>query len=186
MTLPSLLAIAVYGTAMLSCAVAWRAAGTSTPGRHDQLAWLVVLIIVALLFLVRFLGIEDQLRLGLRELIQQVGRYESRRTWQALMAIFLLFVTVVASIWAYWHWRRASSSPGQRQVWTAFVALAGFALLYCLRFLSLHAIDALLYFGPIHPNWLLEAALLAVVALAALRYAGHRRRAAALPQSRRL
>lgn len=172
----TLLVAIAYALTLLAGSRAFRAAQASGRGPRDGHAWLIILILLVVLYLVRAAGLEVQLRSGLRDLAHELGRYESRRAWQALTAVLLLFVAAAASAWAFLHWQRAATSPSLRLLRIAQAAIGGFGLLYALRLLSLHMIDAVLYFGPVHPNWLLEAGLLATIAAAALRYTAHCRK----------
>jgi hypothetical protein len=115
-------------------------------------AWLGLAMFFAALVAVRLLTIEELLRGELRAFLMARGMLEERRSIQGtIVAVVLLGVAAAGFIGLY---RAAGVVRGQRN-WAVVAGLAAggvLAMLVCLRIVSLHALDKLL-FGPLKLNW---------------------------------
>ncbi|MFC3100240.1 hypothetical protein [Altererythrobacter lauratis] len=144
-------------------------AGRLHMGAVDRRVWLVVAAAFGIFVVLRLAGVEEILRDHMRDMLRSGGVYDERRDIQKPLAA-LAFVVVGAM-----GWLALRSWPGTRSrsricIWIACWATAGFAPLYTLRILSLHAVDVLLYRGPVRLNWVLDGALSVLAGGAAVAY----------------
>ncbi|MFC3098010.1 hypothetical protein [Alteraurantiacibacter palmitatis] len=144
-------------------------AGRLGMGNPDRMTWLVVAAAFGIFVVLRLAGVEEILRDHLREMLRSGGVYDERRDIQRPLAA-IAFVVIGAM-----GWLALRSWPGMRSrsrlcKWIACWATAGFVPLYILRILSLHAVDVLLYRGPVRLNWVLDGALSLFAGGAALAY----------------
>ena len=181
MSLASQIAAVAYVIVLLGCLKAAHAARLYNRGARHMRGWLFIAIFTLVLLLARLVDAEDLMRESLREVANSVGRYESRRIWQPPLALLVFLSLGAVGVLARRLWLGGPPSVTGRRLRIAQAATALFAPLYALRILSLHAIDAFLYFGPLHPNWLLEAGLLLTILYNTLRYASDCRERPAHP-----
>lgn len=127
---------------------------------HGRATWLAVAALFFGLALFRLGNGEDVIRQALRGYLLVENEYSSRRTFQAVAVLVCLGLAGLLGLWAIFrfaHWPR----------WRIVIAasLGALALFYCLRIISLHSVDRLLYasLGPLHLNHLLE--LLPIIAI---------------------
>jgi len=161
--------------ALLCLAAAHTARGT---GRNlgDMIVWLSGAALFGVLIAMRMLGGEEIVRDTVRGIAAGEGLYNRRMAGQLAGLIVLAGLLAVgwARIRADLLKKRKSQSA--KFIRAALLAMFGFALLYGLRLISLHAVDRILYAGPVRLNWLLEAALTFLLAAAAAMYLLHCRR----------
>lgn len=168
-----------YLIAALLCmagAVTGRNTGRS---KGDMAVWISAAAMFGVLIAMRMLGGEDYLRGLLRGVAAGEGFYNTR--WLGQVAAIILLAGLLG---LGWHkirldWVQKRGSQTARFMRVVLLAMAGFALLYGLRLISLHAVDQLLYAGPLRLNWLLEGAFTLTIAAAAVFYIRHCRRRAA-------
>lgn len=127
---------------------------------HGRATWLTVAAVFFGLALFRLGNGEEAIRQALRGYLHAENEYQSRRTFQALAAAACMVLAGLAGLWAivrFAHWPR----------WRIVIAasLGALGLIYCLRIISLHSIDRLLYasLGPLSVNHLLELFPIAVI-----------------------
>ena len=177
----NLLGSAIYLAVVLAClfalfaAMRWRGSG------GDARSWLLSAVFFAAMAASRYFELEDVAQAQLRSLISQGGLYGSRWLLQAPFVLLTLAGGALIAGRMFARWRRARRSRTSLSVLAAQVGVAGYALLVLIRVISLHATDWVLYSGPIHPNWLIDGGLAALVGAAASYYTlrcSSRRRAA--------
>lgn len=127
---------------------------------HGRAAWLTVAALFLCLVLFRLGNGEEAIRQALRTYLYAENEYQSRRTFQAIAAFACVILAGLAAFWSiirFAHW------PRWRIVIAASLGVLG--LFYCLRIISLHSVDRLLYasLGPLHVNHLLELLPIAVI-----------------------
>ena len=171
MSLMSFAGLAVYAATFIAALSAARRSWLYGRPRAMQRRWLGVASGFVVLFVLRLVNAEDLARTAMRQWMRGHDLYDLRRLIQAPLAIIVLIATA-ATAYAIWHfWLR---KPATREVWLqriALLALGGFVPLFALRLVSLHAIDKLLYSGPLRLNWILDLGLCSVAALCALAFA---------------
>jgi hypothetical protein len=158
------------------CLAAAHTARGSGRGSGDLAVWLSAAALFGLLIAMRLLGGEDVLRAVLRGIATGEGFYDTRMAGQLAGLIVLggLLGLGWHKIRGDWLKKRASKSAGF--VRAALLGMFGFALLYGLRLISLHAVDRILYAGPVRLNWVLEAAFTLILGGAAVLYVRHCRK----------
>ena len=163
-------AIALYGAVILTCIAAASAAANRTDRNGDRLHWQSVGFIFASLAIFRAFDGEEFVRGRARGLINEIGSYADRATFQVPLAL-IAFVLGLLVIWIFARqWRALRTGGRGRLVLTSRFALLALLPLYALRLISLHQTDWLLYSGPIRINWLLEFAISTAVGGAAAMY----------------
>lgn len=161
---------AFYAFVALSALWASRAAHSCRMPRAEQWHWLAVAAAFVLLIAVRQFGVEELLRDSLRQTLRAEGIYGVRREFQRPLTAIIIVVGAgfgLVAVLRFPGW----SSRTRLAVWCARWATLGYIPLYCLRIVSLHATDVLLYRGPLRLNWLIDGGLAAVAGIAALAYA---------------
>lgn len=128
--------------------------------RHAHF-WLVVAGIIGIATLYRLTGLEYLIADTLRAAARADGVYGARRPVQAVLTSFIVLLAAGAIVIAI---RRRQALSG---LVLPTLALAGYLLLCLLRIISLHFVDAILYRGPLHLNWLAEGGVLAVLGTSA-------------------
>jgi len=154
----NLVGIAVYlATCLAAIATALRVPKSL---HHGRVTWLVVAYLFLGLALFRLGNGEEEIRQALRSYLLVENEYNSRRTFQAFA---LLICMALAGIGAFWAVVRFAHWPVWRIVIAASIGALG--LFYCLRIISLHSVDRLLYasLGPLHFNHVLEALPIALI-----------------------
>lgn len=169
------LAIYAYVIAAIPCLIAALATLRTRRSATDALIWLAAMGLLLAMSAARANGLEDILRETMREAASSGGWYGSRRNAQVLaITAVLVLVLAAGSWWALRGKRNARrGSLSIRFVRAALIAMLAFAALYALRIVSMHAVDQLLYAGPVRLNWVLDAGLTASIAIAALLYIRH-------------
>lgn len=170
MSILTIIAISAYlGTCLLCLAAAPKARQSAKPTR-EYFGWIICGFWFVIIALVRALNLEEKTREALRAVISEFGMYRDRTTFQIPLGI-LVFALGVLLLLLFWRKFDATRErKGERLLLLAQFASLGFLLLYALRFVSLHAIDALLYSGPLRLNWLLDGAITVTVAFCAILY----------------
>ena len=168
-----------YLIAALLCVAGAVTGGQTGRSKGDVAVWISAAAMFGVLIAMRMLGGEDFLRGLLRGVLAGEGFYNTRAAGQ-LAAIILL----AGLLGLGWHkmrlvWLHKRGSQTARFMRVAVLTMAGFALLYGLRLISLHAVDQLLYAGPLRLNWVLEGALTLTIAATAVLYIRHCRRRSA-------
>lgn len=123
--------LVAFLAAFVCCLVAGRTGG-----------WLWLAVIYLALAVEMVVETRHELRLLVNDLMQQGGLYSARGEYQLIIA-GLVTIVVLLTIYQLLRsglWKQ-SSSAGKR-AWTATIVLL---LLFAVEFLSVHAIDALLY-----------------------------------------
>ena len=119
---------------------------------------------------IRLFGIEEGVRSALRQVLREGGTWSQRVDLQFPLVAVILALILAAVLLAMRQAERTGRSRGRRLLLVANTALSGFAILFALRIVSLHAVDQLLYRGPLPLNWLLDGLLTLAVAGAAFLY----------------
>lgn len=171
MTLMNRVGIAAYVLVMLVSLYAYlQGRGSSRPDSELR-TWLGCCAFYGALAVVRLANFEEILRHRLRMQLQAEGLFADRRGVQTALAVFLICLFTALCFAAWRHFERIRHSKGRRLSFLAQLAMAGFALLYLLRVLSLHAMDRILYGGgTLRINWLAEGGLIAAAISAAFFY----------------
>ena len=172
----NLAAIAMYAATAFACALALRACRTSYARGGPERTWTVGMAAMIALAIARLYGLEDALRGGLRDLARGSDQYAGRAALQYPL-LALVLAAAAGLCWLAWRqWRSLPRGGSRRVELLARLALAGFALIYAVRIVSLHAVDALLYSGPLRLNYVIEAGLCAVLAASAVLFDRRRKR----------
>ena len=156
--------IAVYCFTAALCGWAYAAGRAREFGK----AWLAAAAFFLALAAIRLLDGEEILRQTLRESLETFGNYSDRQILQVPLATIVIVMTLWLAKAALDIWRERHGSRHEFLVRIAHLAMLGFLPLYALRLISWHPIDSFLYAEPVHPNWLIDGGLTAVVALAAI------------------
>lgn len=154
----NLVGIAIYlATCLAAIATALRLPKSV---RHGRVVWLIVAALFLGLALFRLGNGEEAIRQALRGYLLAEHEYEGRRTFQTLAVFACMGFAGLAAFWAiirFAHW----------PVWRIVVAasLGSLGVLYCLRIISWHNVDRLLYasLGPLHFNHVLELLPIVVI-----------------------
>lgn len=131
-------------------------------------------IFAAALFLaiatLRVFAVEDALREMLRLSLRTGDHYAERRGFQSAIVAAILFVGAMLAGWRYY--RVARMIRGRRNIATTIARGCALAmiLLLALRLISLHAIDAMLYAGPVRLNWIIDIGASLLVMGSAIAY----------------
>lgn len=128
--------------------------------RHAHF-WLVAAGIMGIATLYRLTGLEYLIADTLRAAARADGVYGVRRPVQAVLTSLIVLLAAGAILIAI---RRRQTLSG---LVLPALALAGYLLLCLLRIVSLHFVDAILYRGPFHLNWLAEGGVLSVLGTSA-------------------
>ncbi len=146
---------------VVAAVFALAAVRTSTgPGNAaTQYVWRFGVAFFVFMSCVRILGIEELARRTLRGALRKSEIYEERIGMQGpvVAAIILLIPAAIMTVW----WLRSNGSFRQLSpmaFWAA-IAIAGFVPLFAVRLASLHSLDALLYSGSLHLNWVVDSGL---------------------------
>jgi hypothetical protein len=140
---------------------------------NRRAAWSAVALLFVALAAIRVSGADSFSGSVIRSVLLREGDYELRRRFQApLAAAIVLIGFVLASVALYR--RQGLEARFGRHLYRALVASAAMLGLVVLRAVSFHATDALLYAGPVHPNWVLDMGLTTVVAACAITKSEHR------------
>lgn len=156
------MAAACLGFAALS------AARKGQPNRH-KLAWAVLALVFVALIVLRLWEVEDTVRDSLREAAREAASYEGRRDYQRpIAAAILMGLGISGSAFLY---KASKGLRGRRQVALAFGIASGILMLVliCLRIISLHSVDLLLY-GAMKLNWVGDIGLTLLASASALYY----------------
>lgn len=169
---PSMLSLAASALYVLVIAANLLAASTAR-GRGQRAwhlaAWLGLAAFFAGLVVMRLFALEELARGELRALLAAREMLEERRSIQGVLVAAVLLGVAGASFFAM---MRAARVVRGRRNWAVIAGLAagGFlAVLACLRTISLHALDKLL-FGPLKLNWVGDVGASLVALAAALFY----------------
>ena len=170
MTLMTYAAMPLYAAAIVCSLSAARQSWTFGRPADHRMVWFTVACSFLALLVFRVIQGEDLVRNNLRAFARGHDLYEMRHDYQAaLVGIVLVGGALVAfAVWQRWFRQRLSRESLLVRV--ATVATLAFVPLYALRIISLHAVDALLYAGPVRLNWILELALCLMIMACALAY----------------
>jgi cell division protein FtsW (lipid II flippase) len=169
-----LLAIALYLAVIFACFAAV-AAARQADRRGDALHWLACAAVFAGLIAMRLINAEERLRGSAREWVRQSGNYAQRGELQLPLALLIGVIGVAVAAQFVRQWRRERPFSRARLVLAARFALLGLVPLFGLRLVSLHAVDQVLYHGPLRLNWLAEGAICLAVGGCAAFYARRKR-----------
>ena len=166
---PSLLSLAaagLYGLVAIGCIVAAIYARRSRQANWHSIAWIVLALFFVLLLAMRVTGIEEIIRDSARTILRAEGAYQERREIQSLIAAIAVMIGGCAALLLAYKTLRGSKRRLDLVVKLAINAGLTMVALLLLRFISLHAIDTLLY-GPLKLNWVTDiGASFAVLGLA--------------------
>jgi hypothetical protein len=164
----SLSAAGLYAVVLAACLWAAATAGKYRQPRAHRRMWVGIALVFAVLALLRIGGIEEVLRETFRGELRAEGSYDKRRALQTPLALGVIFSLTGLFVWSLWRQWRATSGRRNFALLVANAALVTMVMLLCLRIVSLHQIDMLLY-GPSKLNWVLDiGASLCVMAAAVL------------------
>lgn len=153
--------------AVLCCMAAARAAhaGQTAPDRRQ---WIVCCSLFILFAISRWLDLEHGVHDAVRALFEKGGLYHLRQAIQVPLAALAMLCSVLAA-W-YWlkRWLVVRNYQSGRYLHIAQAAAAGMIALICLRMISWHQSDLLLYGWRL--NWIIDPALSLIVGWSALRY----------------
>ena len=149
----------------------------SMPAWHIR-GWGVAVVLFVVLIAVRSLDVEEHIRAGLRTMLAMEGEYRQRSEIQMPLIAVALLGVLVAVLLAMRKWAKWPKARPDRQLFVAYAGMLGFIPLFTLRLISLHAMDALLYKGPLRLNWLLDGGFSLLVGGAAYFYVAELRRGA--------
>jgi len=95
--------------------------------------------------------------------------YAERRAFQSAIVAAILFVGAMLAGWRYY--RVVRMIRGRRNIATTIARGCALAMiLLALRLISLHAIDAMLYAGPVRLNWIIDIGASLLVMGSAIAY----------------
>ena len=165
----SMAASLLYLVIVVACLGAGATAVKQRQLRWHRRVWFTVAILFIALFVLRWFGIEEGLRDGLREIMRSDGSYSDRRGIQSIIASIILAISGAAGFW--WTYRLTRLSRGKRDlaVIGAIASAGAMLFLLVLRLVSLHAIDRLLY-GPFKMNWIVDMGSSVAILFAAIFY----------------
>ncbi len=162
----NVIAVLLYCAAIASCLRAAASAGRSGLPKRHRSTFLGTAALFAFFALSRLLSGEDRLREWLRAQLREQGAYADRGDIQTVLVLVLALVAIgtlaflVKRLWSV----RTRPLSFLRQA--TVVAGLSFTALYALRIISLHSVDAVLYAGPLRPNWISDIGLtLAITAM---------------------
>jgi hypothetical protein len=162
----SLFAAGLYAVVAFACLIAWsKGRGWSLPGWHGRI-WLALAAFFILLLSMRVTGFEETLRDSARAYLRAQDAFEGRRDTQRLVIAGFLIVGSVLGMWLFYKMVRGSK--GKPDIAAKLASLGGLSMLglLTLRFVSLHAIDRILY-GPLKLNWVIDVGASCAVLFAA-------------------
>ncbi|MFO6446918.1 hypothetical protein ACLBKU_07190 [Erythrobacter sp. NE805] len=131
--------------------------------------WAMVVALFVVLAIVRVFSVEDWIRGDLREVLIQGKAYDTRRAVQGPLSAILFLISAAGFASLFYYIRRGIEGRRNVAILAALGCTSGMLLLFGLRIVSLHSVDALL-FGPLKLNWFLDIGLSATVAICAVRY----------------
>lgn len=165
----SLLAIGLYALVMGACIVGAAIAWNRREARWHIVSWLTLAALFCGLIVSRYLGLEEVVRETMRQALRDGGFYYERRGIQSSIAgAMLLLAPAVAAVF-FWRKFRRMRGRRERAVKVALLAGSGMVGLVCLRLISLHSFDVIL-FGPLKLNWFADIGASLAVILAAAYY----------------
>jgi hypothetical protein len=169
-------AVTAYGLTALACLLAMGRATRRGRGRGlaELRHWAGCAAFFVALATARIFDVEERGRSTLRALAQDANLYANRWSWQAPLAAIATLGAIVLLALAIRTFPGAKSKK-RLAIWISRQAVLAFVTLFAMRMISLHAIDSLLYAGPIRLNWLLDGGLTLTVLIAAVVYALGRR-----------
>lgn len=176
MPFASLGVLAILGYCCVSgfALVAWYSAVRCKRPANEARRWMGVGAFFICVGVVRFLGVEEDLRTTIRSYLVYNKEYFSRWEFQAPAAA-MAFVAIFAGLAALFFLHPARRPPVARRSrvmlaqWLADLAVALMSALMVLRMISLHSIDVLLYRG-LHLNWVADLGSTALALYGAYRY----------------
>lgn len=163
------LAVLGYGVTVGVSLLALRKGASGGRPRMDNLHWLACAIFFSSLVVIRAFDLEERVRATLRSFAQDENLYADRFAWQAPLAAIAALLGIIL-VWLAVRSFPGKGSPPRLAVWISRQAVLLFIPLFAMRIISLHAVDSLLYSGPVRLNWLLEAGLTLTALLAAAMY----------------
>lgn len=137
----------------------------------ERMTWGISSLFFLGLAAMRALGVEEIVRMSIREYAKGNALYSDR--WYLQAPLFILtFVAISALAWfLFQRMRIARVSKRAFMSNIAQLAMLSFVPLIALRMISIHNFDRLLYGGPVKLNWILEFGLCSAVLVAACIYA---------------
>lgn len=168
LTFVSAAGVALYALAVLLAILAARAARHAQRPHSEFVHWLFVAAMFVLFAVLRGFQIEDWLEVTLRSALRAEGVYQDRRLIQTVAAsVIAIFAVVGVGYWMYQGMRHLADRC-HGLVFFARVACFAMIALICLRLVSLHAVDIILY--GFRVNWITDVGLTLFVALSAVLY----------------
>ncbi len=163
----NVIAVLLYCAAIGSCLRAAASAGRSGLPKRHRSTFLGTAALFAFFALSRLLSGEDALREWLRAQLREQGAYADRGDIQAVLVVVLALIAIGAAAFLVKRLWSSRSRPLSFLRQATMLAGLSFAALYGLRIISLHSVDAVLYAGPLRPNWIGDIGLtLAITAMA--------------------
>ena len=164
-TIVSLAGVALYCVAVLSGFIAGNAARCAKRPTSDAFNWLFVAAMFVLFAALRGLQIEDWIEFTLRNMLRSEGFYQYRRTLQAALAIGLAALGTLGL--GYWIYTGAKVIADRCAAYAFYARVACFGMvgLICLRLVSHHTIDMVLY--RFKANWIIDIGSTVFVIVAA-------------------
>jgi hypothetical protein len=158
------LAVTAYLATAMACGGAALSAARPPRGVNHAMAWAGIAALFLALAAIRATDADSLAGAAMRALLTSEGDYGARQKIQAPFAstvILVGFAFVAAGV----YYRPALLRRYGRRLFRALAASAAMIGLVALRAVSLHATDAMLYAGPVHPNWIVDLGLTAAVAI---------------------
>ena len=168
-SLLSLSAAGLYGLVVIASVMALASVkGAQEPNWHQR-SWALLIVLFALLLAMRVTGLEDTLRASARAVLRAEGAFDGRRDFQRILVASLVMIGGGLGLWLVYKAARGS----RRKIDVVVNAALGAGLvmggLIALRFVSLHAVDRLLY-GALKLNWVTDVGASCTILVAALYY----------------
>lgn len=176
MTLADVAGMVLYGLIALAAGFAGQSARRFGLSHRHVRCWGAAVVLFMALIVLRLVDVEDHVRDLLRGLLTYEGEYGHRRAVQRPLVVAVLLAVMAMALLAMWKWAKWPSRRLDRLVFVAQAGMLGFIPLFALRIISFHAMDVLLYKGPIRLNWLLDGGFSLLVGGAAVLYTTELRR----------
>ena len=183
-----LAASGIYAAVSLTSLAAARGARRRRPG-GETTTWIVCAALFIALAGLRLFGAEPRFHEWARAGLEAHQAYAERRSVQGLIVVAILLAMVAPSALLLGTWPAGrQNTPDRTLARLCFLGRLGslaMAALVILRTISLHNLDALLYAGPVRPNWLIDIGSSSLVGAAAFRYVATLRKIRAQSRPRR-
>ena len=174
MSIASALGTSAYFIAIAACSLGWRAARRGVRPPIERRTFVGAICFFAALATIRFWSLEEAARDALRDLFRADGIYQDRWTFQAPLVAFSLIVTAGLAFYIFRRRRIYIRSYRGTLAYLMRVAMIAFVPLIAMRTISLHAMDRVLYGGPVRLNWIVDGGLTMAVIACSIAYVLHR------------